>query len=121
MFPSIFFLGLFYSVCRLVCHSSVLFVRFANLRTIIDRLLMRCAAAGLLLYYDRMAEFVCRLSEGRSAGADGADADDEDEETSSRLQWLDLKWLWAVYAMGNALAMCVFAVGVLVRWFKTRV
>lgn len=103
----------------------MLIVPLANLRPIVDGLLLRFAAAGLLQHFSAIAEFVCRLIEGRTVSLHHQ-ADDEAEEESrwspnvQHSQWMDLQWLWVVYLVGNSMAAAWFGVGVLLNWWASK-
>lgn len=83
--------------------NYVLTVNNIHLRYIVDMLLMRFAQAGLLEYWDEMADIIVKILEQRSAPTGQTST-----ETVRRSQLMDLIWMWSAYIIGNSIAIVVF-------------
>lgn len=86
-----------------------LHVGHSSMRQIVDTLLQYSVETGLLAYIDRMMSFVLAMLERRSGRAMAW------TPAAAGSQWLDLRWLWIVYAWGNAMALVVFVVVDLIK------
>lgn len=94
--------------------NHVLKVGTPNLKPIVELLLLRFADAGLIGYFDRMADYVLEMIELRSERllhqAQAMMSDDPPASAVQHSQWTDCLWLWIAYISGNAMAMVVFVV-----------